>query len=171
MIQYFDKLEPIWTRKYTLSRLSLATNIFFLSLWKLLAKEWCCSNTGITLKPVLKAKIPSNLYIANTKEQIGKKKLMLKFLERNYWAEQKTILKLLIKHLHNVPLKDWKYFHLGTADFYTSWFINIEKTMHIPILCLAETLATCSSISDFVIKINSLNLLLSFHFRVGTFRK
>lgn len=43
--------------------------------------------------------------------------------------------------------------------------------MHIPILCLAETLATWSSIADFVIKINSLNLLLRFHFRVVTFRK
>lgn len=114
---------------------------------------------------------PTNQCIPNEKEQIGRKNIRLKVLERNHSAEQKGKLKLLIKLLHNVPLKDWKKIRLGTADFYTLQFINIEKIMHIPILCLAETLATSSSIADFVIKINSLNLLLRFHFRVVTFRK
>lgn len=107
----------------------------------------------------------------NEKEQTGRKNIRLKVLERNHSAEQKGKLKLLIKLLQNVPLKDWKKIHPRTADFYTLQFINIEKIMHIPILYLAETLATWSSIADFVIKINSLNLLLRFHFRVVTFRK
>lgn len=42
----------------------------------------------------------------NEKEQTGRKNIRLKVLERNHSAEQKGKLKLLIKLLQNVPLKD-----------------------------------------------------------------
>lgn len=159
--------------------LHLLCKLFFPSLRKILANGSCCSNTGIRSQicyfgPLLKVKsykTPQiNAHLMKKNKPV-RKTTMLKVLEMNHWAEQKGKLKLLIRLLHNVPLKDWKSFHLGTANFYTLQFINIEKITHIPILCLAETLASWSSIADFVIKINSLNLLLHFHFRVVTFRK
>lgn len=125
MIQYFDKPKPIWTRNYTLLRLSFATkSLFFLSLWKLLAKEWCCSNTGIRSEDIekkyrykiqtsfesKKLQIPINLYIPNIKEQIGKKKYHAQVFRKKPLSRAEIKIKIINKTSSQCPPERLKIF-------------------------------------------------------------